>query len=271
MQCICEQSYRNLEIIVSDNASPDQETEKVAREFMLADPRVQYFRQASNLGPLGNFEFVSKVAGGDYFMWMADDDWRDKQYIEKLLCGLQEDKTASVAFSDITVLDREGDTDHAFFPSYLPYLQRHTNPNKTLRLLGFYLQHEALGKANIIYGLFSRSALADLNLTNLAERFGFYGLDNLVVLHLLEKGRLALVHRKLYACTTGNVKHYQSTDDKEGKPNLRKALELIRYLRGYSSVNDLTLKLLFLALLPVKTLSILIGLGVPKKQRVGDN
>src|SRR6185437_16169208 len=58
LQLICGQTYPNLEILVSDNASPGSETERVVREFSEIDARVKYFRQPSNVGPTENFRFV---------------------------------------------------------------------------------------------------------------------------------------------------------------------------------------------------------------------
>ena len=50
LECITGQTYRNLEIIVSDNCSPDPEVERVVRSFMAHDARIQYFRQPENKG-----------------------------------------------------------------------------------------------------------------------------------------------------------------------------------------------------------------------------
>ncbi len=69
LRCIVEQSYGNLEIIVSDNCSPGSETEAVVREFCLKDNRIQYFRQDTNKGPAFNFRFVLEKATGEYFMF----------------------------------------------------------------------------------------------------------------------------------------------------------------------------------------------------------
>lgn len=85
LECITGQTYRNLEIIVSDNCSPGLETEAVVREFMAKDPRVQCYRQEVNRGPTQNIEFVIGKSTGEYFMCAADDDsWKDI-YIEKCL------------------------------------------------------------------------------------------------------------------------------------------------------------------------------------------
>lgn len=78
LDCITAQTYRHIEIIVSDNDSPGTETESVVRSFMSKDARIRYVRQPINLGPHANFQFVLSAASGQFFMWAADDDeWSD--------------------------------------------------------------------------------------------------------------------------------------------------------------------------------------------------
>ncbi|MFH1777348.1 MAG: glycosyltransferase family 2 protein, partial [Candidatus Omnitrophota bacterium] len=87
LECICSQAYKNLEIIVSDNCSPDPSVEATVREFSEKDRRIKYFRQEENKGMVFNFQFVISKATGDYFMWLADDDWfEESSYIER--CAL---------------------------------------------------------------------------------------------------------------------------------------------------------------------------------------
>ena len=95
---ITNQTYSNLEIIVSDNASDSIETEHIVRSIMLIDPRIRYYKQSYNKGPTFNFQFVLEQASGEYFMWAADDDWRDKKFIEELYKKLIENKSAVVSF-----------------------------------------------------------------------------------------------------------------------------------------------------------------------------
>lgn len=82
LECITGQTYMNLEIIVSDNGSPGDETQKVVMEFMKNDSRIQYYRQTENKGGLFNFKFVLEKATGEYFMWAADDDEWEDRFIE---------------------------------------------------------------------------------------------------------------------------------------------------------------------------------------------
>lgn len=85
---IREQTYQNIEIIVSDNCSTDG-TQAILERHALADPRIRYFRQPSSLGAIGNFSFVLDKAEGPYFMWSADDDIRSSDFVEENLLFLQ--------------------------------------------------------------------------------------------------------------------------------------------------------------------------------------
>ena len=86
LQC----SYANLELIISDNASPDH-TQQVCEELAEADPRVRYFRHPVNQGATRNFEFARAQATGKYFLWHADDDHLDPDYIERCVAELEAD------------------------------------------------------------------------------------------------------------------------------------------------------------------------------------
>jgi len=78
------QSHRNIELVISDNASTD-ETEAICREFAAADARVKYIHQQKNLGPTPNFLCVLEQSSAEYFMWLCDDDWIDPTYVSECL------------------------------------------------------------------------------------------------------------------------------------------------------------------------------------------
>lgn len=88
LEQITKQSYRNLEILVSDNASAGPETETVAREFESRDPRVRYYRQSRNIGLEGNFKFLVRQASGEFFFWAADDDEWSPEFVEICLAHI---------------------------------------------------------------------------------------------------------------------------------------------------------------------------------------
>lgn len=81
------QDYPQLEIVVSDNASTDG-TAEACRERAARDPRLRYVRQPHNIGATRNFEEVLRLASGEYFMWLGDDDWIDPDYVRLCLGAL---------------------------------------------------------------------------------------------------------------------------------------------------------------------------------------
>ncbi len=82
LESLLKQTYSNLEIIISNNASPDPRVDQVAREFLKIDPRIVYFQQEKNIGAIANFRFTRDAASGKYFLWLADDDFLSEDYIE---------------------------------------------------------------------------------------------------------------------------------------------------------------------------------------------
>lgn len=100
------QTHRNLEILVLDDASPD-ETAAVAAGFA-QDLRVQYIRHQENLGITGNWRAGIQIAQGEYFCFLHDDDTFEPSFIEKLVAPMQDDLSLILAFSDHWVTDAEG-------------------------------------------------------------------------------------------------------------------------------------------------------------------
>jgi glycosyltransferase involved in cell wall biosynthesis len=93
LQEITNQTYSNIEIIVSDNHSPEPETEQIVREFIRQDPRVKYFRQAENVGSFNNYMFLFNQSQGEYFAWLCDDDFRAPEYIAACMREFERLKT----------------------------------------------------------------------------------------------------------------------------------------------------------------------------------
>ncbi len=85
LECITCQTYKNLEIIISDNCSPNSDVERVGRDFAEKDSRVRYIRQIKNNGAAHNFKYVLQAATGEYFMWASDDDEYAFDFIERCL------------------------------------------------------------------------------------------------------------------------------------------------------------------------------------------
>ena len=89
LETIISQSYKNLEIIISDNCSTDEKVQEVIIEFAAKDSRIKHFRQPVNMGLEENFNFVYAKATAGYFTWMSDDDYFNTNYIAECVQFLQ--------------------------------------------------------------------------------------------------------------------------------------------------------------------------------------
>jgi glycosyltransferase involved in cell wall biosynthesis len=73
LESLLNQSYRNLEVVVVDDASSD-DTYKVLTEMQAEDPRLVLLRNEKNLGCSGARNRGLRVATGDYLAFLDDDD-----------------------------------------------------------------------------------------------------------------------------------------------------------------------------------------------------
>lgn len=104
---ILSQTLKELEVIISDNASTDG-TAEICQKFASTDGRVKYVRQATNIGSGANFEFVMNAARSPLFMWAASDDLRSDNFLMQSSLLLDEHPEAVTATSMVR-LDSETD------------------------------------------------------------------------------------------------------------------------------------------------------------------
>lgn len=168
LECITGQTYKNLEIIVSDNWSPTSETDLVANEFVARDPRVSYFKQTRNSGASENFRFVLRRARGKYFMWAADDDEWDRDFI--LSCMEAGQTGGSVMCEFETIFRIDGRVSVNPTPSLSGKASRFLDASEFLRIM----------QPSLFYGLHRRS---DIQFFLTDEYFDFY--DCYFVLRLI--------------------------------------------------------------------------------------
>jgi glycosyltransferase involved in cell wall biosynthesis len=107
VESLLAQSYREFELVISDNASTDG-TEKIARDLAAADPRVVFHRQPRNLGMAANYNFLARRAKARYFKWASCDDLYDRHFLERCVEALEKDAGAVLAYARTLFID-EGD------------------------------------------------------------------------------------------------------------------------------------------------------------------
>jgi glycosyltransferase involved in cell wall biosynthesis len=203
--CLTQQTHKKLQIIVSDDCSPDKNVKKIIVSHAERDQRIKYYLQNKNLFYFKNLKFVLDKADGDFVMWCDDDDWYHPAYVEKCLSALLQDDEAITAFSYYNEADEFGKID-TNYPNQAILLERLTNKNTVFRLLAYLFAYNGYGYCNIYYGLHRRSILSWFN----PEKFGM-ALDMDVGMKLISSKPLALVREYLYKKNVSTKKEYSQS------------------------------------------------------------
>lgn len=80
--------YANVEIVISNNNSPDH-TEKIVRRFQKKYKNIRYFRNIKNIGTANTIK-VASYARGKYIWFFSDDDWHKKNSIATVIKVIKE-------------------------------------------------------------------------------------------------------------------------------------------------------------------------------------
>jgi glycosyltransferase involved in cell wall biosynthesis len=107
IESLLAQSYPNLEIIISDNASDDG-TSEYCRALARVHPHVYYARNGTNVGPVENFRLVLSRARGEYFMWAAHDDKWGPEFAAALVERLETKADAVLATPAVIHIREDG-------------------------------------------------------------------------------------------------------------------------------------------------------------------
>lgn len=92
LESLINQSLKDLEVIVVDDASTDS-TSKVVDTFRRENPQIAYIRNKSNLGAGVSRNVGFSVAGGVYVAFLDADDWIDTNAYHRMVDRL--DSTAA--------------------------------------------------------------------------------------------------------------------------------------------------------------------------------
>lgn len=104
---ILAQTYRDFELIISDNASTDG-TAAICSEYVRSDPRVRYFRNSSNRGAAYNYNRTFELARGKYFKHAAYDDLLAPTLLERCVEVLEANPAVVLCYSRMTIIDAAG-------------------------------------------------------------------------------------------------------------------------------------------------------------------
>jgi glycosyltransferase involved in cell wall biosynthesis len=184
LECIAGQTWRDTEIVISDNASTD-ETPAICRAFADADPRVRYHRAEVNRGSAWNFNQVIRLSHGEYFKLANADDLCDRTLVAKCLAVLEAEPAVVACFGRTSLIDEAGrrlrDYDDGLH-------LRHPDPE-----VRFMAVLSRLGLVNMTQGV---TRLEPLRRTGLMGRY--VGSDMVLVAELALHGEFHELEERLF-------------------------------------------------------------------------
>ena len=181
------QTYSNIEVLISDNASTDA-TREICLAYSARDPRIEYTRQEQDVGVIANFNDVLSRARGPYFMWAAHDDTWEAVYVSKLIAVLDDSPDAVLAFAGFDNVSKEGKVMRRFEDVH----DLGGETDRRERVLNVMRFPEKQGKANLVYGLVRTEVLRGLGGLRV-HTVGGWGCDYHLLFELACCGRFVSV------------------------------------------------------------------------------
>lgn len=165
LDSILNQSYTNIEFIISDNASNDN-TETICRKYADIDKRIKYFRNKTNIGVANNYNSVFSLVRR-FFKWSSASDIIKPEFIRVCLDKFSEDDDLVFVCSGTVLFDEDTDTQEKYIDnldmSFESAVERFKNYLEHIRLnniMNGVIKSEALKKT----GLMKNFLAADINM-----------------------------------------------------------------------------------------------------------
>jgi glycosyltransferase involved in cell wall biosynthesis len=205
------QDYRNLEIIISDNASRD-ETQAICLEYAKRDKRIHYWRSDINRGAAWNFTNVFELASGGYFMWAAYDDYWSNSYVSSCLQALFSSERIILSGSMCDSVDRK--TGKSLYVDPGVSTVGLTAPARFIAYMSALHRDGHIG--GIFYGIYKRQILQ-----RVMPMKKVFANDHLVPAELCFHGEFFTVPKRLMFKRQGGVsRNYKSNARTQGARNM---------------------------------------------------
>jgi glycosyltransferase involved in cell wall biosynthesis len=107
IESILRQTFKDFELIISDNASTDG-AQEICKAYATKDPRVRYYRNPVNIGGGNNANQTFRLARGVYFRWAAHDDVCAPELFERCIAVLDKDPSMVLCHSKVVHIDAQG-------------------------------------------------------------------------------------------------------------------------------------------------------------------
>lgn len=201
IQSVLTQKLEDWELVISDDSSPQDLTQCVAR---FSNPRIRFFRQKYNLGMTKNWNAVLTEAKGKYIKLLMDDDVLEPDCLQEQVAVLDQDQRVAVVCANYTTINEHGAVvqDPAFSAHAFRLWEKNHREWGHSFILSYLLGQRRVGLPSAI--LFRKEdqmrvgeflpqagAAADIDMwLRLCERGDFFYLDSTLLKMRMHEGNL---------------------------------------------------------------------------------
>lgn len=179
---ILAQTFRDFELVISDNASTDA-TREICLGYAAKDHRITYLRQDHNIGAGPNHNFCARRATGEYFRWASHDDLMEPEYLAKCVAVLDANPDAVLCHSKTRIIGDKGET-------FAVHLEGLDAPRPSDRFAAIILKPHWCVE---MFGVIRTRALLQTHLMS-----GYFGGDKTMLAELALLGRFLHVPEPLF-------------------------------------------------------------------------
>lgn len=194
------QTYTDITILISDNCSTDKRVREIILSHESTDSRIKSFVQAKNIGAIENFKYLLRSANTEYFMWAADDDEWNENFIETCVRALDSHHDISTVMTGFV---RNYTSMGIVQEGALPYLNGIDRYQDMLKFFEFMPQ-------SIIYGLHRRCSINYI--VDGSIYMPVFDDEYIVPRQILLNGCLTLPDLKYYTATIDEYPYRIKTD-----------------------------------------------------------
>jgi hypothetical protein len=188
LDALLAQTYRDFEIVISDNASTDR-TPAICEAYAARDPRIRVERQSVNRGAAANYNRTFEMARGELFKWAAHDDVCLPTFVERCVAALDAAGSETVlAYTPGRTIDADGE---AIVPD--PYADGDfLQPASAFAPARVVHTLRRMSMVNAVFGVIRRDALAKTRLIG-----PFVASDYVLMVELAMLGRFTRLDEPL--------------------------------------------------------------------------
>lgn len=184
IESILGQTYKDFELIISDNCSTDGSRE-ICRHYAGQDSRVRFFPSEVNRGAAWNFCRVFNLARAPYFRWAPSDDVFAPESVAVCVEVLDAHSDAVLCYPKTVLIDGAGAV-------IMPY-----DDNLDLRsdspVVRFHMASCQIGLVNVMYGLMRTEQVRQTQLIR-----HYPGADIIFLIELSLYGKFLEINRPLF-------------------------------------------------------------------------